>query len=59
MDGSYSLQLRMSSERSVTDSEMYPYSLWQGLPPKVIRRAMSRKEESLMDAWDRDLENDL
>ena len=33
--GYYSLQFRMLLDRSVTDSEMHPHSLGQGLPPNV------------------------
>ena len=40
----------------MTDSEMHHHSLGQDYPPKVRQRAMRRKEELLMDAWERDLE---
>ena len=53
---SHSLQFRMLLDKSVTDSEMHPHSLEHGFPPKVRRRAMRRKEEPLMEAWERNFE---
>ena len=46
----------MSLEGSVTKSEMHPDSLGQGFPTKVRQRAVMRKEEPLMDAWESELE---
>ena len=57
--GSHSLQFRMSLDRSVTDSEIHPHSLGHGFPPKVRRRAMTRKGDTLMEAWERDFEDVL
>ena len=37
VDGSHSLQLRISVARSVTGSEIHLHSLGHGLPPKVRR----------------------
>ena len=54
--GSHSLQFRMSLDISVTNSEMHPHSLGHGFPPKVRRRTTRRKEDPLMEAWERDFE---
>ena len=40
----------------MTDSKMHPNLLGQGSPPKVRQRSMRRKQNLLMDAWERDLE---
>ena len=40
--GSHSLQFRMSLDKSVTDSDIYPHSLGHGFPPK---EAESNEEE--------------
>ena len=54
--GSHSLQFRMTLDRSVTDFEMHPHSLGHGFLSKVRWNAMRRKEEPLMEAWERDFE---
>ena len=43
VDGSHSAQVIMSFARSLTVSEMHPYSLEHGLPPKVRWRAIRIK----------------